>query len=84
MLVVLYNLLAGNGTMGGTDYQENGDLGFTATVTPKINQTRLAIAQLNEMIKDPALVTDANLGVLTSVFDNPLIVEVDAYGYPFG
>ena len=82
LLIVQYNLLAGNGTFGGIDYQENGDVGFTATVGTKLNQLRLAIDQLNAMIADPALVNDTDLGWVLSTYDNPDIIEVDIYGYP--
>lgn len=76
LLVVQYNLLAGNGTYGGTDYEENGELGFTITVSTKLRELREAIKQLNSMIENPGLVTDDELGVYTMLFDNPLIVEV--------
>lgn len=82
LLVTQYNLLVGNGTFGGIDYQENGDVGFTATVSTKLNQIRMAIDQLNKMIADPALVTDELLQVFKSTFDNPAVIEVDEYGTP--
>lgn len=67
--VTLFNVLHGNGTYGGAEYEERGDVGFKIKTDLQVRNMIELRKHYMEMLKDPN--TTGDFEILMSKFDDP-------------
>jgi hypothetical protein len=69
--VTLHNILHGNGTFGGAEYEERGDVGFKIRTAEQVRNMIELRKHYVEMLKDPTMLNDWE--ILYSQWDNPAL-----------
>lgn len=69
--VTLYNIQHGNGTYGGANYEERGNVGFKVETSNQVRNLLEMRKQYVDALRDPAQLNDYEL--LGSQWDNPAI-----------
>jgi hypothetical protein len=69
--VTLHNILHGNGTFGGAEYEERGDVGFKIRTAEQVRNMIELRKHYLEMLKDPTMLNDWE--ILWSQWDDPAL-----------